>query len=141
MNLLEIAKKYNKDKHGPFEKYFEKMNTKLNKNILSELNFGAKELNNMLTKLKKYKYVEEVDNLKYGSFIRWINLEDSDNLSLHNSCMICEIKFTDNGIIILCKNFMHRYQSVKLDECLIFQKITDEERNMMELVGELNVSI
>lgn len=137
MDLLEIVQKYDKNKHGEFGEYFEKMNGNINKNILSELHLNKQEMKNMLAKLKNYKYVEEVDGLKYGSFIRWVNLIDPDNLALHNSCMICEVKFTDAGTIILCKNFMNRYHSIKMDECLIFQKITDGEKNMMEIIGQI----
>jgi hypothetical protein len=136
MNLSEITQKYDKNEHGLFEEYFEKINNDINKNILSELQLNKKEMKNILTKLKKYKYVEEVDDLKYGSFIRWIDLIDPENLVLRNSCMICEVKFTDNGTIILCKNFMNRYYSIKMDECLIFQKITNEEQIIIEMIEE-----
>jgi len=136
MNLSEITQKYDKNKHGSFKEYFEKINNDINKNILSELQLNKKEMKNILTKLKKYKYVEEVDDLKYGSFIRWIDLIDLENLVLRNSCMICEVKFTDNGTIILCKNFMNRYYSIKMDECLIFQKITNEEQIIIEMIEE-----
>lgn len=134
MDLSKIAENYDKNEHGSFKKYVETLNDTINKNILSELQLNKKEMNNMLTKLKNYKYVEEVDGLKYGAFIRWIDLIDPENLALHNSCMICEIKFTDSGTIILCKNFMHRYHSIKMDECLIFQKITNEEQIMIEMI-------
>jgi hypothetical protein len=140
MDLSEIVKKYNESENETFANfadYYFKMNEKTNKNILSELHLTNKETNNILNKLKNYKYVEEVDDLKYGAFIRWIVLTDPDNLNLRQSCMICNVKFTDNGTIISCKNFMQKHYTIKMDECFIFQKISDEEKAMIEIIGKI----
>ena len=134
MDLSEVIRNYNEDEHGLFKEYIDNMNDSINKNILDNLHLNKKEMTDILKKLKKYKYVEEVDDLKYGAFIRWIPLIDPDNLSLHHAGMICEIKFTDEGTIISCKNFMHRHYTIKMDECLIFQKFTNEEKIMMEMI-------
>lgn len=134
MDLSELIKNYNEEEHGSFKEYFSKINNNINKRVLSELHLSRKEMADMLKKLENYKYVEEVDDLKYGAFIRWIPLIDPDNLPLHYAGMICEVKFTDEGTIISCKNFMHRHYTIKMDECLIFQKFTNEEKLMMEMV-------
>jgi hypothetical protein len=134
MDLLEVVNNYDKSKHSSFKEYFSKINNNINKRVLSDLHLNRKEMINILKKLENYKYVEEVDDLKYGAFIRWIPLIDPDNLPLHYAGMICEVKFTDEGTIISCKNFMHRHYTIKMDECLIFQKFTNEEKIMMEMI-------
>ena len=134
MDLSEIVSNYNESHHGSFKEYFRKTNNNINKNVLSDLHLNRKEMNDMLKKLENYKYVEEVDDLKYGSFIRWIPLTDPYNLFLKYAGMICEVKFTDEGTIISCKNFINRYYTIKMDECLIFQKFTNEEKIMMEMI-------
>jgi len=134
MDLSELIRIYDKELDGSFKEYFSEINNNINKRVLSELHLSRKEMADMLKKLENYKYVEEVDDLKYGAFIRWIPLADPDNLPLHYAGMICEIKFTDGGTIISCKNFMHRHYTIKMDECLIFQKFTNEEKLMMEMV-------
>jgi hypothetical protein len=139
MDLSEVIKNYKEEEHGSFKEYISYINNELNKNILTDLHLSRKEMIDMLKKLENYKYVEEVDDLKYGAFIRWIPLVDPDDLPLHHAAMICEIKFTDEGTIISCKNFMHRHYTIKMDECLIFQKFTNEEKLMMEMVGEIGV--
>jgi hypothetical protein len=141
MDLSEVIRNYNEDEHGLFKEYIDNVNDSINKNILDNLHLNKKEMTDILKKLKKYKYVEEVDDLKYGAFIRWIPLIDPDNLPLHHAGMICEIKFTDEETIISCKNFMHRHYTIKMDECLIFQKFTNEEKLMMEMVGELSIPL
>ena len=51
--------------------------------------------------------------------------------------MICEIKITDNGVLITCKNFMHRHYTFKMDECLIFQKLTTQEQIIISALDHL----
>jgi hypothetical protein len=52
--------------------------------------------------------------------------------------MICDIKITDSGIVITCKNFMHRHYTFKMDECLIFQKLTSQERVIIHALDHLD---
>ena len=134
MDLSEVISNYNGSEHGSFKEYFSEINNNINKDVLSDLHLSRKEMIGILKKLENYKYVEEVDDLKYGAFIRWIPLTDPDNLPLHYAGMICEVKFTDEGTIVSCKNFMHRHYTIKMDECLIFQKFTNEEKIMMEMI-------
>jgi hypothetical protein len=52
--------------------------------------------------------------------------------------MICDIKITDSGVLITCKNFMHRHYTFKMDECLIFQKLTSQERIIIHALDHLD---
>ena len=90
----------------------------------------------MLKKIKNYKYVDEINDLKYGAFIRWIPLNDPDNLVFHHAGMVCGVGFTDGGTTITCKNFMHRHYTIIMDECLIFQKFTNEEIMLIEIIDQ-----
>jgi len=137
MNLSEIVENYDKNIHGSFDEYFNDINYTINKQVLDELHLDDIPLKQFLKKLKKYKYVEEVDDLKYGSFIRWIHLINPNNLRLNYSGIICSIKFTDEGTIISCKNLMNKYYTIKIDECLIFQKFTNDEENIINMVGDI----
>ena len=90
-----------------------------------------------LKKLRGYRYVDEIHDLKHGSFIRWIPIIDPNYLPLHYCGMICDIKITDNGVIITCKNFMHRHYTFKMDETLIFQKLTTQETVIIQALDHL----
>ena len=43
--------------------------------ILGELQLTKEETMKIFKKLENYKYVDEMNDLKYGSFIRWIPIE------------------------------------------------------------------
>lgn len=109
----------------------------MNLRILKEIHLSNEITLNYLKKLKGYRYVDELNDLKYGSFIRWIPITNPDYLPLHNCAMICEIKITDDGVLITCKNFMHRHYTFKIDECLIFQKLTNQELIIISALDHL----
>lgn len=109
----------------------------MNFNILSELNLDDATLRTYLSKLKNYRYIDELTDLKYGSFIKWIPIIDPNYLPLHFSGIICDIKITDNGVIITCKNFMHRHYTFKMDETLIFQKLSSQEQLIVKALDYL----
>ena len=110
----------------------------MNLNILKELHLEKSITLNYLKKLKGYKYIDEINDLKYGAFIKWIPIIDPNYLPLHYCGIICDIKITDNGVIIIAKNFMHRHYSFKMEECLIFQKLTAQELVILSALDHLD---
>jgi hypothetical protein len=111
---------------------------KINFNILKELNLDDETIVSYFNKLKDYRYIDQIDELKYGAFIRWIPLIDPNNLPLNFCGIICDIKFSDKGTYIVCKNFMHRMYQIKMDECLIFQKLSDQELILLNALEHLH---
>ncbi len=109
----------------------------MNLNILKELHLDKSTILNYLKKLKGYRYVDEINDIKHGSFIRWIPINEPKYLPLNHCGIICDIKITDNGILITCKNFLHRHYTFKIDECLIFQKLTSQERVIISALDHL----
>jgi len=93
----------------------------------------------LLNKLKDYKYVDEMSDLKYGTFVRWIPLEDPDNLVLSRGAIFCEMKITDEGVLCVCKNFgySNKHFSISMDTNLIFQKLTDQELVLLSALDYL----
>jgi hypothetical protein len=109
----------------------------MNLNIIKELHLDKETTLTYLKKLKGYRYVDEITDLKHGSFVKWIPLKDPSNLPLNCSGIICEIKITDDGVMIVCKNFMHRHYTFKMEECLIFQKLTAQEQVILSALDHL----
>lgn len=111
---------------------------RMNFNILNELQLDESTLRSYLSKLKGYRYIDELTDLKYGSFIKWIPITDPNYMPLHYNGIICDIKITDNGVIITCKNFMHRHYTFKMDETLIFQKLSNQEQLIIKALDYLD---
>ena len=109
----------------------------MNLNILKGLHLPREITLNYIKKLKGYRYIDEMIDLKHGSFIKWIPIIDPTYLPLHYCGIICEIKIADDGVLIKCKNFMHRHYTFKMDECLIFQKLTNQEQIIINALDHL----
>lgn len=109
----------------------------MNLQVLKELHLSKQETNDILRKLKEYKYVDEMDELKYGTYLRWIPI---DKIHLTQGAIFCNLKITDDGIFMVCKNhgFTRRHFQIKMDECLIFQKLTSQELVLLSALDHLN---
>jgi hypothetical protein len=108
--------------------------------ILKELQLSKKETINMFNKLKDYKYVDEMNDLKYGTFIRWIPIEDPTNIYLTRGALFCEMKIKDDGVFCICKNFgfPQRHFQISMDKNLIFQKLTEQELVLLSALDHLS---
>ena len=112
----------------------------MNLNILKELRLSKQNTLEILKKLTDYKYVDEMNELKYGAYIRWIPIEDPTNIHLTKGALFCEMKITDEGVFCLCKNygFKSRHFQISMDKNLIFQKLTDQELVLLSALDHLS---
>ena len=111
----------------------------MNYKIIQELQLSQKETVDMLNKLKDYKYVDEMNDLKYGTYIRWIPVEDPTNIHLTKGAIFCEMKITDEGLMCVCKNFGYnsRFFQIEMDKNLIFQRLTSQELVLLSALDHL----
>jgi len=112
----------------------------MNLNILKELQLPRKDTLEILSKLQDYKYVDEMNELKYGAYIRWIPIEDPKNIYLTKGALFCEMKITDDGVFCVCKNygFKCRHFQISMDKNLIFQRLTDQELVLLSALDHLS---
>jgi len=110
---------------------------KIKLDILKELGFSRDKLLDTLKKLKDYRYVDEMNELSYGAYIRWIPISNPKHLELTKGSIFCEFKVTDNGVFVVCKNYMGRHHQFKMEENLLFQKITDQEHVLLSALDHL----
>lgn len=112
----------------------------MNLNILKELQLPKKDTLELMRKLNEYKYVDEMNDLKYGAYVRWIPIEDPNNIYLTQGALFCEMKITDEGVFCVCKNygFKSRYFRLSMDKNLIFQKMTDQELVLLSALDHLS---
>jgi hypothetical protein len=111
----------------------------MNKKVLHELDLTTKEMSEYLSKLKEYKYVDEVSDLKYGAYLRWVSLTDPDDLDLQKGAIFCEVKVADDGLFLICRNYGYsrKHFRLKFDENLIFQKLSEQELILLNVLDQL----
>jgi len=137
MDLNKLTNALDNDNNENIMNFTTQKILEMNYKILKELHLDKENTVNYLKKLKGYRYIDELNDLKYGSFVKWIPIIDPNNLPLHYSGIICEIKITDEGVFLVCKNFMHRHYTFNMAECLIFQKLSAQEKVILMALDEL----
>ena len=104
---------------------------------LQKLQMSSGEIKKMHKALRSYRYVEEVTDINYGSYIRWVKLSDPNNIRLTNGGILIDVKITDTGLHLLCKNRTNMIMQVKMDETLVFQKLTEQEKIILSVLNHL----
>ena len=108
-------------------------------NILKELELSKKDMKILLKKLEDYKYIDEFPDLQIGRYIRWINLNNHENIKLTTGGILCDIKM-DDSITLVFKNNMNRFFQINMDEALVFQRLSEQERIILYAICYVNKS-
>jgi hypothetical protein len=106
----------------------------LKNNVLQKLVITRDEILHFHKVLKEYRYIDELDEIKIGGYIRWINLHDPENVKLTNGGIIVDIQNGKEDLQIICKNRMNRMFSLNLQSCLIFQKMNAQEKILIKII-------
>ena len=140
MDINKLLKALDDDSNETLLNFTTKTNREMTLKILKELELSKQETINIFNKLKDYKYVDEMNDLKYGTFIRWIAIEEPTNIFLTKGALFCEMKITDNGVFCVCKNygFSSRHFQISMDKNLIFQKLTHQELVLLTALDHLS---
>lgn len=111
----------------------------MNYQIIKELNLEDEKTNILCNKLQDYKYIDEINDLKQGTIIRWISLINPENIKLSNAAIFCDFKMFDSGTYCLCKsqNYPFKIFQISMDKNLIFQKLTNQEKILLFALDHL----
>ena len=105
--------------------------------IINELPIYKNEKNQIKKKLKEYRYIDEIQELHIGAFIRWIKFKSDNEISITNGALLTDVLFEDN-IQLLLKNNMNRFFRVNFNDNLIFQKLTDQEKIILFAIDNID---
>ena len=101
---------------------------------IAELSLTKEKTKNLCDKLIGYRFIDEINELFRGRHVRWIR-RDCDKLTTGG--IVVDIKFLKDGIQVLIKNNMNRFIQYRFDECLSFQKLSNEEQLLLMAYEEL----
>jgi hypothetical protein len=107
----------------------------IKQNILDKMSFEPNEIKQYQKLLKNYRYVDEIDELRYGSYIRYFNIS-KPSLNLLRGGFIVDIKNVKDDIQILCKNGFSFF-NIKLGQSVIFQKNTSQEELLIQILDHI----
>jgi len=105
---------------------------------LVQLGLSQSVLADYAYKLRDYRYVDDLNGVTHGAYIRWIDLKNPERLSLARGAIICDIKIGQKGVSLLCKTQPNPAMfHVIMDEVLIFQRLSQQERVILSAMDYL----
>jgi|LauGreSuBDMM15SN_2_FD.fasta_scaffold00764_7 hypothetical protein len=139
MDSIELKNALENSKNEYLLKYTLQKINDIKLHVINELPILQKNKNSLKKKLKDYKYVIDLEELKEGSFIRWITQKNEDYY-LTNGGFIVEVIFTENGILLLIKGINNSFFKIVFDHCIIFQKLNNQENILLLTLDYLEKS-
>jgi hypothetical protein len=125
LNVDEILNTIENDKYNYLEN---KTLMSISQEVLTELQ-KIKYLDDIIiqnyhNKLKEYVLVTEIFELKKGHYIRYIKKNET---KLHTGSVFLDVKFKNGGVYLMVVSWKTIVQ-IKMDDFIIFQKLTPEEK-------------
>ena len=106
-------------------------------NIFDQLELSNKQNKQFLKKLENYRLCNDLKDIQFGFYVRWIPLKNPEKIYITNGGYICDIKIINNEIHLVCKNWKNQFFQIKFDECILFQKISPQERVILDVLDYL----
>ena len=103
--------------------------------VLKSLTIEPKEMRNYQKLLTEYRYVDEVDEFRLGSYLRFFKL-NTDTLELGRGGFLVDFQMRGTSIILLFKN-RDRFFRLKMDETMFFQKNTSQEKILLQILDQI----
>jgi hypothetical protein len=105
--------------------------------LLQQLNLPREDLIKIQKQLKPYRCVNNLDDLRFGGYVRWISLKNPEVIKLTNGGIVCDIQALQNDIQIKCKNKMNMFFQIKMSEIILFQKLSEQEQVILKAMKYL----
>jgi hypothetical protein len=105
--------------------------------MLQQLNLKRDALTQLHKQLKSYRLVNDMNDLRFGSYVRWISLKNPAEIKLTNGGIVCDMKVIQEDLHIKCKNKMNRIFQIKISEVILFQKLSEQEQIILKALKHL----
>jgi len=131
----DFVSAYEKDKNQYLEN---KTNKIIRQEIVESLKYlNGRDKETILKKLSGYRFVDEIDQLHIGKFTRWIPKYE-DNVRLVVGGFVTNVDYTDNGMLLTVKTWQNQVIKVGFDQCLLYQKLSPDEKLVLLAADYLN---
>jgi len=127
--ILEEMDKYNLTDHQTINK---------EKNvILSRLLDKENERKVYRKLLVDYRYVDEIDEFRMGSYVRYFNIQKDSGLELMRGGFIVDLQTREEKVYLLCKNGNNKFFKILLQDSIVFQKNTKQEKLLLDILDHI----
>ena len=103
---------------------------------IASLSISKEQTVDYCRKLVGYRFVDEIYQLHKGKHVRWIRTSAPDKLLVGG--IVVDIRFADEGVNVLCRLPNGRFMQYRFDQCLTFQKLTDDEQLVLSISSSIH---
>ena len=110
----------------------------MKEDILKDIVLDTDLRNKLLDTIYNYRYVDNLNDLRDGSYLRWIHVTKQD-IVLNKGALFCNIIINETGAGIVCKTIgTDRYFVLKsIDEYVFFQKLSTQELVILNAIDNI----
>ena len=90
---------------------------------VDDLDIPEENKNDICQRLVGYRWVDRLCDLRSGRLVRWVKQG-----KLTNGGLLMNVKIENTGVLLLCKNNVGRFFTIRWDDTVVFQKFTLEEQ-------------
>jgi hypothetical protein len=120
------------------------------KNVLSQFDLSKKKISELMEKLKQYRYVEDLNDLRTGSYLRWVYIgedeneneffdNDDEDFHLNKGAIFCETKIDAEGLYIICKTYQGKFFQFPMNgDYIFFQKLSAQEQTILNTIDAIS---
>ena len=109
----------------------------LKREVLTTLFKEKSIIDDLLIRFKEYRYIDELDEIIVGRFIRYFKFNKEKNIYMSNGGFIVNVLFENNNMNLLCKNTSNNFFKVKWNETIVFQMLSSQEQLLVSILDEL----
>jgi hypothetical protein len=120
------------------------------KNVLSQFDLSKKKMSELMEKLKQYRYVEDLNDLRTGGYLRWVYIgedendneffdNDNEDFHLNKGAIFCETKIESEGLYVICKTYQGKFFQFPMNgDYLFFQKLSAQEQTILNTIDAVS---
>ena len=94
-------------------------------------NISENEAKSICEKLKGYRYVDNLCDLRSGLHIKWIRL-GTHTPKMKSGALVSNIKIGESANV-LCRHFNQKFFTIRFEDHIIFQKLSPEEEIILSM--------
>jgi hypothetical protein len=114
--------------------------------VLSQFDLSRTKIADLMEKLQNYRYVEDLNDLRTGAYLRWVYIGDEENdneffdddnqdFHLNKGALFCETKVEADGLYIICKTYQGKFFQFPMNgDYLFFQKLSAQEQTILNTI-------
>jgi hypothetical protein len=98
------------------------------------INLDDCEIVKIQNQLKNYIFIDTIDKLKIGNYLRWIKVEEK---YLYKGGFLLDIIIANENINLLMKNITNKTFTIVFNDIYLFKKISNQENIILKAMEYL----